>query len=78
MTTNSRRRFLRNAGLGITGFTILPMIHSAKGTTISNDEDFSLGNGTRAIEDDFDIRKFIEGKSSNPYFRNQVEDLSLY
>ena len=60
MTTSSRRKFIRNAGLGITGFTILPEILSTKGTNISNDVDCSLGNGTQAIEDDIDIRKFIE------------------
>lgn len=72
MATNSRRKFLRNAGLGLTGFTILPIISGAKAA-----ENFSLDNGTQTIEDEIDLWNFNNGKSSNPYFRNQPEDLSL-
>ncbi|MEO6917070.1 MAG: sugar-binding domain-containing protein [Chitinophagaceae bacterium] len=75
MKINSRRRFLRNAGLGLTGFSILPIFHGAKGAAIVEDDNFPPGEGTEAIEDD--VTQFIKGKSGNPFLRNQVEDLSL-
>lgn len=72
MTATSRRKFLRNAGLGFTGFTIPPMISGAKVA-----ENLSSENGIETIEDKIDLCDFNKGKSSKPYFRNQVEDLSL-
>ena len=36
MTTNSRRKFLSNAHLGLSGFTILPLLHGAKGEGVLN------------------------------------------
>ena len=74
MTINSRRNFLSNAGLGITGFTLLPMIHVAKGATVTNNGDSSSGKATQTIDDS--INNFMSGRLSNPYLRSH-EDLSL-
>ena len=72
---NSRRKFLRNAGLGIAGLTILPKINDANATSLPNDGEGLLGNGTQSIDEHID--HFMFGKSANPYLPNQLEDLSL-
>lgn len=74
MTTNSRRKFIRNTGLGITGLTILSKINNANANSISIDEDILLGNEAGTIDNTVD--DFLSGKSQNPYSRKH-EDLSL-
>jgi hypothetical protein len=72
MKTNSRRKFLRNAGLGLTGFSMLPLVNAAKGTGMFGDDHLSPGVGKNLLGDELDFNNFREGS----LFRNRIQDLS--
>ncbi|MGY3053016.1 hypothetical protein ACVWYG_001213 [Pedobacter sp. UYEF25] len=75
MITNSRRKFLRNAGLGIAGLTILPKVNGAHASSIIDGEDTLLGEKLEPI--DQTVEDFFAGKTSNPYSQ-RYEDFTQH
>ncbi|TDG36231.1 hypothetical protein EZJ43_09515 [Pedobacter changchengzhani] len=72
MATNSRRKFLRNAGIGIAGLTILPKINSA--SSIIDEEKATALSENKQV--DQAVEDFLAGKTNNPYLK-RYEDLTL-